>query len=58
MQIFGGWKVENRKIRIDRTAALIRNHAERRAGNYIALKLTRKKTAEKEKYKEILVLVH
>ena len=32
MQIFGGWKVENRKIRIDRTATLIRNHAERRAG--------------------------
>ena len=46
MQIFGGWKVENRKIRIDRTAALIRNHAERRAGNYIALKLPRKKNTK------------
>ena len=41
--------MENRKIRIDRTAALIRNHAERRAGNYIALKLPRKKTTKKEK---------
>ena len=33
--------MENRKIQIDQTAALIRNHAERRAGNYIALKLPR-----------------
>ena len=47
MQIFGGWKVGNRKIRIDQTAALIRNHAERRAGNYIALKLPRKKNTKK-----------
>ena len=47
MQIFGGRKVGNRKIRIDQTAALIRNHAERRAGNYIALKLPRKKNKGK-----------
>ena len=47
MQIFGEWKVENRKIRIDQTAALIRNHAEKRAGNYIALKLPRKKNTKK-----------
>ena len=46
MQIFGGRKVGNRKIRIDQTAALIQNHAERRAGNYIALKLPRKKKKE------------
>ena len=39
--------MENRKIRIDQTAALIRNHAEKRAGNYIALKLPRKKNTKK-----------